>query len=140
MSAADRQARRTRRGQAAGYGRPRTPRKRAAAWIALDPRSQRKIGVSAAATTSASNDRCSTYTSTAVRSTPIARRSASTIALRVGPKTMASTWTVCERRYALSVENTIAIGTQARPKNVLAPSAQAAKALGRQRSATVAII
>jgi hypothetical protein len=54
--------------------------------------------VSAAATMSASNDRWSTKMSTEVRSTPIARRSASTIALRVSPNTMASTWTVCERR------------------------------------------
>jgi len=69
----------------------------------------------------------------------MARRSVSTIALRVGPNTMSSTWTVCESRYAERVENTIAIGTHARPQNVPAPSAHAAKAFGRQRSATVAI-
>src|SRR5207237_5835588 len=98
-----------------------------------------KIGGMAAATTSAPSDRSSTYTRTAVRSTPMATRSVSTIALRVGPNTMSSTWTVCESRYAERVENTIAIGTQARPQNVPAPSAHAAKALGRQRTATVAI-
>jgi hypothetical protein len=69
----------------------------------------------------------------------MATRSVSTIALRVGPKTMSSTWTVSESRYALRIENTIATGTQARPQNVGAPSAHAAKALGRQRSATATI-